>query len=125
MGILRVLLIVVEVFTSVLLIGVILLQKSKGEGLGLAFGAGVGESLFGSRAGNVLTRATITLAAVFVLNTAFLGVLFTRAHETSIIDQRTAPLQAMPSQQQAPQEAPLMDAPVEAPPAAEAAPAMP
>ena len=96
MGILRVVLIMVEVVCSLLLIGVILLQKSKSEGLGLAFGTGMGESLFGSRAGNVLTKITVTLAMVFLANTAFLGMLFTNAHETSIIDQRTssAPLAA-------------------------------
>lgn len=91
MGILRILLIVVEVVSSMLLIGVILLQKTKGEGLGLAFGSGMGETLFGSRAGNVLTKITVTLSIVFLANTAILGLLFTNAHETSIIDQRTAP----------------------------------
>ena len=41
-----------------LLIGLILIQRSKNEGMGgLAMGAGMGEALFGSRAGNVLTRA--------------------------------------------------------------------
>lgn len=112
MGILRVLLIVVEVVTSLLLIGVILLQKTKSEGLGLAFGSGMGETLFGSRAGNVLTKITVTLALVFLANTAILGLLFTNAHETSIIDQRTAPLPvAAPA---APAEAPV---PAVAPPA--------
>lgn len=71
-----VLLLVIEVVCCLLLIGVILLQKSKGEGLGLAFGAGMGESLFGSRAGNVLTRATVVLSIVFLLNTLALALLF-------------------------------------------------
>jgi len=109
MGILRILLIVVEIVTSLLLIGVILLQKSKSEGLGLAFGSGMGESLFGSRAGNVLTKITVTLAMVFLANTAFLGMLFTNAHETSIIDQRTgsAPLAAPMAPAAQPVEAPV------------------
>lgn len=92
MGIIRVLLILVEVVCCLLLVGVILLQKSKSEGLGLAFGSGMGETLFGSRAGNVLTKITVTLALVFLVNTAILGMLFTRAHDASIIDERTAPL---------------------------------
>lgn len=109
MGILRVFLIVIEVLASLLLIGVILLQKSKSEGLGLAFGSGMGETLFGSRAGNVLTKITVTLALVFLANTALLGVLFTNAHETSIMDQRLSSLpqpqptaQAMPAEGTAP-----------------------
>ena len=42
----------------------------------MAFGSGMGESLFGSRAGNVLTRMTVTLAAVFMATTIVLGILF-------------------------------------------------
>lgn len=83
MGVIKVILIVIEVITSILLIGVILLQKSKDEGLGLAFGAGVGETLFGSRAGNVLSKITIGLAVVFLVNTLLIGVLLRSGSNTS------------------------------------------
>jgi preprotein translocase subunit SecG len=76
MEILRGLLVVLEGLMALLLIGVILLQKSRDQGLGMAFGANVGESLFGSRAGNVLTRATIWLGVAFVINTVILAMLF-------------------------------------------------
>jgi preprotein translocase subunit SecG len=76
MGILRAILITIEIICSVLLIGLILLQKSKDEGLGLAFGVGVGETLFGSRAGNVLTKITIGLAALFLVNTVLIGLTY-------------------------------------------------
>ena len=69
-------LLIVEVLAAFLLIVVILAQKSKDQGLGMAFGSGMGESLFGSRAGNVLTRMTVTLATVFMLTTIILGFLF-------------------------------------------------
>ncbi len=75
MPVLKVLLVLVEIISGVLLVSVILLQKSKDQGLGLAFGAGVGESLFGSRAGNVLTKITIGLAVVFMANTLLIGYL--------------------------------------------------
>lgn len=131
MGILRILLIVVEVATSLLLIGVILLQKTKSEGLGLAFGSGMGETLFGSRAGNVLTKITVTLALVFLVNTSILGVLFTNAHETSIMDQRVPamPMAApagqpsAPAPAAAPQTAPTL-MPAEMPVEAAVAPAV-
>jgi preprotein translocase subunit SecG len=96
MEILKFLLITVEVVCSVLLVGVILLQKSRSEGLGLAFGSGMGETLFGSRAGNVLTKITITLAVIFLADSAMLGMIFASSHELSIIDQRTAPLPEAP-----------------------------
>jgi preprotein translocase subunit SecG len=72
-------LLIVEVLAAFLLIVVILAQKSKDQGLGMAFGGGMGESLFGSRAGNVLTRMTITLTVVFMATTILLGILFARA----------------------------------------------
>jgi preprotein translocase subunit SecG len=83
MPIIKGFLIVIEVLSSVLLIGVILLQKAKDEGLGLAFGAGVGETLFGSRAGNVLSKITIGLAIVFLVNTMLIGLIISGGHSTS------------------------------------------
>jgi preprotein translocase subunit SecG len=81
----------VEVLTSVLLIGIVLLQKSKSEGLGLAFGSGSGDTVFGSRAGNVLTRATIVLAIVFMANTLALAVMFGGGQRRSLMQQYTGP----------------------------------
>ena len=54
----------------------ILLQRSKDQGLGLAFGSGMGESLFGAQAVNVLVKITITLAIIFFLNTIILARIF-------------------------------------------------
>lgn len=79
----KVLFVIIEALVSLLLIGIILLQKSKSEGLGMAFGAGMGESLFGARAGNVLTKATIVLGVIFLANTLFLGVLFAKKTEST------------------------------------------
>lgn len=74
------LLTVVEILSSLLLIGAILLQKPRGQGGGLAFGAGMGESLFGSQAGNVLTRSTVVLAVIFLVNTTLLALLGSGGH---------------------------------------------
>ena len=83
LSILKSVLLIVEALSAFLLIVVILAQKSKDQGLGMAFGSGMGESLFGSRAGNVLTRMTVTLATVFMLTTIVLGILFARGGTTS------------------------------------------
>ena len=87
---LKALLVVVEVICCLLLIGLVLLQKSKSEGLGMAFGAGAGESLFGARAGNVLSKATVVLAIIFMANTLVLGVLFAQKDKT-LMDEVAAP----------------------------------
>ncbi|HUZ17975.1 MAG TPA: preprotein translocase subunit SecG [Spirochaetia bacterium] len=65
MGFLGVVLIVVFIITSVLLIGVVLIQDEQGEGLGGIFGGG-SSTPFGSRSGNVLTRFTSILGAIFL-----------------------------------------------------------
>lgn len=91
---LRVLLFTIEVICCLLLIGIILIQKSKGGGLGLAFGGGGTESLFGSRAGNVLTKATIFLAIIFMVNTVALAILFARGHDATLMDRHREPVAA-------------------------------
>ncbi len=92
MDILQFLLIGVEVVISILLVLIILVQKTKsGGGLGgSAFGGGGAETIFGSRAGNVLTKATIILGIAFMLNTLFLAVLFANKNEQLLIDSQTA-----------------------------------
>ncbi len=74
-------LIVIELLVSLLLTAIILVQPSKsGGGLGGAFGGGggMGEQIFGARAGNVLTRGTILFATIFVVNTLALAFLYSR-----------------------------------------------
>ena len=137
----RVFLVIVQIVSGLLLVGIILIQKSKDEGLGIAFGASMGEALFGSRAGNVLTRATIVLALVFLINSLLLGIVATRSRPSSLMDRlpdgvpanvanpMTAP-QASPSSPvqsapagQTPAPASGVQGPVESVPAPAASPA--
>ncbi len=66
---------VIEVIAALLLIGIILIQQSKsGGGLG-AMGGGITETVFGASAGNVLTKGTVILTAVFLTTTLLLAIL--------------------------------------------------
>ena len=49
-----------------LLIFLVLIQRGKGGGLAGAFGGVGGSSAFGSRAGDLFTRVTLILAAVWI-----------------------------------------------------------
>ena len=49
------------------MIFIVLIQRGKGGGLAGAFGGVGGSSAFGSRAGDLFTRITIILAAVWIL----------------------------------------------------------
>ena len=58
----------VHVTACLLLIVAVLLQSGKDAGLSGAFGlGGGGQTIFGARAGDVLTRATTVLAVTFVV----------------------------------------------------------
>ena len=102
MAVIRTLLIILEAACSLALIGLILLQKSKSEGLGMAFGSGGNDSLFGARAGNVLTKATVGIGIAFLVNTLILGMLFAGSANESMMDKAAAP-------------APVAELPLEAP----------
>lgn len=65
MGLLGILLLVVFVLASLLLVTLVLIQDEQGEGLGGIFGGG-SATPFGSRSGNVLTKFTSILGAVFL-----------------------------------------------------------
>ena len=74
MGILTVILYALVVVTGLLLIGLILIQPSKGGGMGSAFG-GVGETVLGAHAGSHLTKATVWMTSLFFIIALVLATL--------------------------------------------------
>ena len=91
---LAILLTIIEVVVCLLLIGLVLIQRSKGEGLSAAIGGGMGEAIFGANVGNVVTRTTVVLGVVFLFNTICLTLLLTktRGHSTgSVMDDMAKP----------------------------------
>ena len=125
MLILKGLLIFVEIISSILLIVVVLLQRSKSEGLGLAFGSQMGESLFGARAGNVLVKATMWLGIIFVVNTTVLAKIYSNASSQPLVSASSSPAPIPVPRPLAPNQSPAPSAPMASPmtPAAPSAPA--
>lgn len=62
------------VLIALLLIGLVLVQPSKGGGFGSAFG-GVGESVFGAQAMGQLSKITVILLTAFFVCTLLLAVI--------------------------------------------------
>jgi len=135
MHVLSILMTILEVVVCLLLIGLVLIQRSKGDGLSSAFGGGMGESIFGANVGNVVTRTTVVLGLVFLVNTILLTMILTasRGNATgSVMD--NAPVRApsadnseLPSGGMQPSAAPLRSPPMtpSAPTPAEAPAAKP
>lgn len=80
----------IHLILALLLIGVVLLQRSEGGGLGM--GGGGGGAMSGRTAGNVMTKLTWVFAAAFICTSIALTILAASdAGTSSVIDQIGAP----------------------------------
>ena len=78
-------LLIVQFVLAILLTIIILLQKSSSIGLGAYSGSN--DSLFGAKGpANFLTKATMALGLVFVINTVALGYLYNEQRNQSAVD---------------------------------------
>ena len=94
-------LLIIQTFIALALIGVILIQKTDSAGLGLGSGGGSGNVFTARGAANFLTRVTGILAAIFMANCLLMTIVSGRQlkHEGSLLTQTeqtpqpTAPVQ--------------------------------
>jgi preprotein translocase subunit SecG len=118
------LVLVIHVLAAAGLIGLVLVQQSKGADIGAAFGSGASQTLFGARgSANFLTRLTALLATIFFVTSLTLAVLATRGGgprsvTETVTSEPAPPPSAPPTQEQAP-------APAKAPPAPSDVPTVP
>ena len=81
-------LLVVHAIVAVLLIAIILLQKSNTDGLkGIGGGDVNGSVLSHNSSSSILTKITVVLAIIFMVNCLVLGNLSARKSSKSIISQ--------------------------------------
>jgi preprotein translocase subunit SecG len=59
-------LLIIHLFVTLALIGVVLIQRSEGGGLGIGSSQGMGSFMSGRGTANLLTRATAILAVIFM-----------------------------------------------------------
>jgi preprotein translocase subunit SecG len=119
---LRMLLTAVQVFSSLAILGLVLLQRGKGAEAGAGFGAGASGTVFGARgASTALSRATAVFAAIFMLNSlalAYLGTTTAKEQHKTILEEAAESGKAAP----AAATAPPANAPAQAPASAPAGP---
>jgi preprotein translocase subunit SecG len=126
-------LLVLHVFVTIALIGVVLIQRSEGGGLGLGGGQGMGNFMSGRGTANLLTRTTAVLGTAFFVLSLGLAMLYKGGSAdnaaailnaptpTSIPASPAPPATAAPPLPQTPADA----FPAPTAPAAPAAPAVP
>jgi len=123
-------LLVLHFFVAAALIGVVLLQRSEGGGLGIGSSQGMGNFMSGRGTANLLTRTTGILAAIFMILALALGLLNQgTGRQRSLFDAPPATPGAPAAPGTAPGAAlppgPLAPAPAAPAPSAPAAPAVP
>ncbi len=102
---------VLEAIVALLMVAVVMLQppKDPSGGMGSAFGGGFGEEVFGGRTGNVLSRATVVLGVLLILNTLGIAMIMSGGGTgTSLADRQEAPAPAAP-EPALPANSPLSD----------------
>ncbi len=99
-------LLLIHVFVTLALIGVVLIQRSEGGGLGIGTSQGMGSFMSGRGTANLLTRATAILGTIFMVLSLALALLNrgTTGVGGSILD-------VPPAQSSAPSGAPVPPAP--------------
>ncbi len=109
-GILWNLVAVLFVLVGIILVLLILIQKGRGGGLSAAFGGGMASGLLGSKTGDFLTWATITVVSVFLV----LAVLLAKFYKPDTEFGGAAPGTSQPATKSAPAQ-PSAEAPQPAP----------
>lgn len=124
---------IIHIFVALALIMIVLLQTGKGADMGLAFGGGSSQTLFGTTgASTFLSKSTTVIAIVFMLTTFSLTIMWGRNESSIMSDYETPTTQtpqtatpeekttepeqsskvATPSTQQADVNTPITEAPV-------------
>jgi preprotein translocase subunit SecG len=68
-------LLIIHLFVTLALIGVVLIQRSEGGGLGIGSSQGMGSFMSGRGTANLLTRTTAILAGLFMALSLTLAVM--------------------------------------------------
>ena len=96
-----IILLVLHVFLSLGIIGLVLLQKGSGASAGASFGGGGGGSVFGATgSSNFLSKSTAILATAFFINSMVLAYLASHrdVQTDSILDAITTPAVEVPAE---------------------------
>jgi preprotein translocase subunit SecG len=85
---------IIHVFVAIALIMIVLLQTGKGADMGIAFGGGSSQTLFGTTgASTFLSKSTTVIAVIFMVTTFSLTYMWGNRNESSIMTDYEVPVQ--------------------------------
>ena len=102
-------LLIIHLFVTLALIGVVLIQRSEGGGLGIGSSQGMGSFMSGRGTANLLTRTTAILATVFMalsLTLALMNRGTTGVGRPSLLESHVASLGAQDRPRRRPRRLP-------------------
>lgn len=97
MSVIIAILVTFHVLVCLLMVGVVLMQRPKNEGLGAAFGGGMTENIFGAQTTHVLQKFTVWLGIVFFALTLLLAILYAKRGTGETAIQRELLAQPVPA----------------------------
>lgn len=110
--------VVVQVLSALVTVGLVLLQHGKGADMGAAFGSGASGSLFGATgSSSFLTKSTAIAATIFFASTLALTSMGANRHAASGAALLESPVTKSENKSESPASAPV-SAPASAPAAA-------
>ena len=89
---------VIHILACLVMIGLVLVQKSEGGGLGIGGGGGANSLLSGRGAAGAVVRSTIIFGAIFFITSLALTTIANRTRETrSDVERALAPDETVPA----------------------------
>lgn len=101
MAILTAILNTLIVLLSLFMICLILIQRGKGGGLAGAFGGVGGSSAFGTKSGDVFTKVTMIVAAIWIFLSLILVILYNQPSRSAFDDGSSAVSKGLTSKSKA------------------------
>lgn len=103
--------VVVQVLSALVIVGLVLLQHGKGADMGAAFGSGASGSLFGATgSSSFLTKSTAVAASLFFASTLALAYIGTNRHAANTVNLLDVPASASNASASASASAPVLPA---------------
>ncbi len=91
---------VIEIAVALLMVAVVMLQppKDPSGGMNAVAGGSFGEEVFGGRTGNVLSRTTVVLGIILILNSLMIAYLMRGSMQSSSLINQAPETETTPAE---------------------------